>query len=251
MIEAKNITCQYGNRTVVNDVSLAISPGEVVGLVGPNSSGKTTVLRALYGRMPLADGSVELDGRPINKLSRRTIAKSIAVSLQEHEGGNELTVEQLVALARTPHVGWRGALGRSDYQAISQALEFCGVSNVANIPMPELSGGQRQRAMLAQTMAQEADHILLDEPTNHLDVRYQHEVLEKVTGQSAGVGVVLHDLNLANTYCDRVILMSAGCVIAAGSPAEVLVPEFVEPVYGMAVHRVLGGVREHLVFERS
>lgn len=251
MIEARNITCQYGDNIVVGEVSLSISPGEVVGLVGPNGSGKTTVLRALYGRMPVSGGSVALDGQRIDRLPRRTIAKSIAVSLQEHDGSNELTVEQIVALGRTPHVGWRGALGRSDYQAISQAMEVCGVTDVANVPMPQLSGGQRQRAMLAQTMAQQAPYILLDEPTNHLDLRYQHEVLETVTGQSAGVGIVLHDLNLANTYCDRVVLMSAGRVVAAGKPADVLVPDLVEPVYGMAVHRVMGGASEHLVFERN
>ena len=250
MIEATNITCQYGDTIVVGDVSLTINPGEVVGLVGPNGSGKTTVLRALYGRMPVSGGSVALDGRRIDRLPRRTIAKSIAVSLQEHDGSNELTVEQLVALGRTPHVGWRGVLGRSDYQAISQAMEVCGVSEVATVPMAELSGGQRQRAMLAQTMAQEGDYILLDEPTNHLDLKYQHEVLSTVSGQSAGVGVVLHDLNLANAYCDRVVLLSAGRVVAAGKPVDVLVPDVVEPVYGMSVHRVLGGEREHLVFEK-
>lgn len=250
MIEAKNITCQYGDNIVVGDVSLSISPGEVVGLVGPNGSGKTTVLRALYNRMPLAGGSVTLDGHRVDSLPRRTVAKAIAVSLQENDGSGELTVEQLVALGRTPHVGWRGKLGAKDYQAIARAMEVCGVSEVATVPMAELSGGQRQRAMLAQTMAQEGDYILLDEPTNHLDLKYQHEVLSTVSGQSAGVGVVLHDLNLANTYCDRVVLLSAGRVVAAGKPVDVLVPDVVEPVYGMSVHRVLGGEREHLVFEK-
>lgn len=250
MIEARNITCQYGDNIVVGDVSLSISPGEVVGLVGPNGSGKTTVLRALYNRMPLTGGSVTLDDHRVDSLPRRTVAKAIAVSLQENDGSSELTVEQLVALGRTPHVGWRGKLGAKDYQAIARTMEVCGVSEVATVPMAELSGGQRQRAMLAQTMAQEGDYILLDEPTNHLDLKYQHEVLSTVSGQSAGVGVVLHDLNLANTYCDRVVLLSAGRVVAAGKPVDVLVPDVVEPVYGMSVHRVLGGEREHLVFEK-
>lgn len=247
MIEATSVTCMFGDNIAVGDADLTIHPGEVVGLVGPNGSGKTTLLRALYHSITPAGGRVVVDEQALGDMSRRDIARAMAVVVQEREAQSEVTVAETVSLGRLPHLGFAASLGVADHAAVDEAMATCAISHLADRPMGQLSGGERQRVLIARALAQKATHILLDEPTNHLDLRYQHEVLDSLTGLSAGVGIVLHDLNLANTYCDRVVVLKNGRVITTGTPAEVLVPEVLEPVYGVPVQRVEVHGRWHLL----
>ncbi|RJK98316.1 ABC transporter ATP-binding protein [Vallicoccus soli] len=246
MIEAEGVSFAYGATEVLHGASLRARPGRVLGLIGPNGSGKTTLLRTLYGSLRPSAGSVRLDGTALSELSALTLATRLAVVVQEHGGDVPLTVADMVMLGRSPHLGTFSRAGGHDEEVAEGALLRVGALHLADRPFAALSGGERQRVLLARALAQEADHLLLDEPTNHLDVRYQHEVLALVRGLGTTVVVVLHDLGLAERYCDDLVLLQGGRVVATGTPAEVLVPGVLEPVYEVRVRRVEVDGEAHL-----
>ena len=241
MISAAGVDFAFGDRAVLDSVTLEAPQGRVLGLVGPNGSGKTTLLRILYSSLAAQGGSVLIDGARLPSLSAREIARQIAVVVQEVPGDLPLLVSDMVLLGRTPHRSGFGGSGAADERIAAAALARVGALHLAAESFDSLSGGERQRVLIARALAQETPHLLLDEPTNHLDVRYQHEVLDLVRTLAAANGrtviVVLHDLNLAAQYCDRILLLAGGRVVASGTPAEVLAPEYLEPVYGVSVRR--------------
>ncbi|NPC96500.1 ABC transporter ATP-binding protein [Nocardioides sp. zg-DK7169] len=242
MITANGIGFAYGDRVVLDDVDLAAPHGQVLGLVGPNGSGKTTLLRTLYASLRARTGAVLIDGDELGALPAREIARRVAVVVQESSGDLPLLVSDMVLLGRTPHRSGFSRAGREDDRIAADALAQVGALHLATQPFDGLSGGERQRVLIARALAQEASHLLLDEPTNHLDVRYQHEVLDlarqlALTSHRTVI-VVLHDLNLAATYCDRVLLLDRGTVVADGTPDVVLDPALLEPVYEVAVQRI-------------
>lgn len=241
MISAAGVGFAFGDRTVLDCVTFDAPQGQVLGLVGPNGSGKTTLLRTLYASLAAQGGSVLIDGDQLTSLSAREIARQVAVVVQEVPGELPLLVSDMVLLGRTPHRSGFGGSGAADERIAAAALARVGALHLAAESFDSLSGGERQRVLIARALAQETPHLLLDEPTNHLDVRYQHEVLDLVRTLAAENGrtviVVLHDLNLAARYCDRILLLASGRVMAAGTPDEVLAPEHLEPVYGVSVRR--------------
>lgn len=248
MIEAEGLTFSYGTRRhaqrVVNDVSLRTRPGRVLGLIGPNGSGKTTVLRLLYGSLRPSSGQVRIDDRPLVDVTSRDLARAVAVVVQEGGGDTTMTVAEMVLLGRTPHAHSFSRLTEHDQQVATEALERVGALNLGPRAFAGLSGGEKQRVLIARAVAQEADHLLLDEPTNHLDIRYQHDILRLVQQLGRGGIVVLHDLNLAARYCDDLVLLDHGAVALQGTVDEVLEPELIERVYGIGVQRV----ELHLLF---
>lgn len=248
MIEAHEVTVRFGAVTAVDGVSLTVPDEGVLGLVGPNGSGKTTLLRALYGAATPTSGRILLDGQAMKDLHRRDIATEISVVTQEHaDGGAPVSVAELVMLGRLPHQGFTAQATSTDRRIVVDALESVGLTDLASRDVAVLSGGERQRALIARALAQQTRHVLLDEPTNHLDIRFQQEVLELVSGLP-GAAVVLHDLNLAARYCDRIVVLERGRVVASGRPEEVLTPEVLEPVYGVHVKRVELDGEMHLLF---
>lgn len=242
MISGSGISFAYGNREVLEHVDLQARHGEVLGLVGPNGSGKTTLLRTLYGSLTPTSGTVFLDSSELRELTARQIAQTVSVVVQENPGDLPLLVSDMVLLGRTPHRGIFNRGAANDERIAAEALDRVGMLPLAGKGFDELSGGERQRVLIARALAQQSTHLLLDEPTNHLDVRYQHEVLDLVRDlartNNHAVAVILHDLNLAATYCDRLLLLHHGRVVAAGTPSEVLVNEHIEPVYQIGVRRV-------------
>lgn len=234
MITAESVSVFFGEKTAVDRVSLTVPDHGTLGLVGPNGSGKTTLLRALYGSVD-ATGTVLLDGKDITAMRRRDIARSVSVVSQERDSDIPITVADLVELGALPH---RGLFSFANEEPVAQALESVGILHLAQRDVSDLSGGERQRALIARALVQDAKHVLLDEPTNHLDIRYQHEVLELVTDLPGGSVVVLHDLNLAARYCDRIAVLKEGRIVAEGTPEEVLIPEILEPVYEIKVRRL-------------
>jgi iron complex transport system ATP-binding protein len=224
---------------VLNDVSFAVAPGEVLGVVGPNSAGKTTLIRLLTRVLTPARGQVLLDGVPVERYARSALARRLAVVPQDAPAALPFTVEQLVLMGRYPHGPRRFFETAGDVEAARAAMLRTGVAHLAGTPVARLGGGERQRAALARALAQEPDVLVLDEPTAHLDLRYQVEcvaLLRRLRAES-GTTVVLvsHDLNLAAELCDRLLLLAAGRVVRLGPPAEVLEAELLSRVYGCEI----------------
>lgn len=248
MIAAESVSWSYGDKVVIDGVSLQAKSGRVLGLIGPNGSGKTTLLRLLYGALRTRGGAVRVEGESLGSLSPQVAAKSLAVVVQESAGETTLTVAEMVMLGRLPHLSTFQRTSAHDREIVAQCLERVGVLHLAARPFGGLSGGERQRALIARALAQEATHILLDEPTNHLDIRYQHEVLSIVKEIEATTVVVLHDLNLAARYCDDLVLLSQTGVAATGTVDEVLKSELLTQVYGIEVQRLEMAGHIHLLF---
>jgi len=248
VIEASDIEVGYDGTLVLNGVGISAGPGQVVGLIGPNGSGKTTLLRTLYRSLKPRAGMVTLDDQEIGKIPTRDIARRVAVVAQE--GGVELpfTVAEMVLLGRSPHRSTFQSYAPEDHQIAAAALGRVGARDLAERTYATLSGGEKQRVLIARALAQQADHLLLDEPTNHLDVRYWHEVLGLVRSLGVTTVVVLHDLNLAARYCDRLVLLDRGRVHRVGNTREVLTPEVLEPIYGVRVRCLDDGDAIQLVF---
>ncbi|GAA3388644.1 ABC transporter ATP-binding protein [Cryptosporangium minutisporangium] len=248
MITATGVSWRYGSKLVIDGVDVDATPGRVLGLIGPNGSGKTTLLRLLHGALRSPTGNVRIDGAELATLPPREAARRLAVVVQETGGETSLTVGEMVLLGRGPHLSTFQRTGPADHAIAARALERVGASHLGARSFAELSGGERQRVLIARALTQEATHLLLDEPTNHLDIRYQHEILRLVQGLGTCSVVVLHDLNLAARYCDDLILLGDGEVVAAGPTSDVLDPAVLEPVYGIGIHRLELDGAIHLLF---
>jgi iron complex transport system ATP-binding protein len=222
---------------VLDGVDLEVRGREVLGLVGPNGSGKTTALRILHRALVPDAGRVLLDGRDLAELSGRERARSIAVMAQEPAGEVPLSVADVVLLGRIPHAGAFGGTREEDLAIATEALESAGALHLARREFGLLSGGEKQRVLIARALAQRPRALLMDEPTNHLDIGSQHHVLEIVRERGLATIVVLHDLNLAARYCDRVLVLDRGRVLAEGPPAEALEVGLVGGTYGVAAER--------------
>lgn len=235
-VEARGVTVRYGDREAVSDVDLVVEPGEILGIIGPNGSGKSTLVRALGGLRTPDRGEVLLDGRGLQAVGRRERGRAIALVPQETRVSFPLSVRELVLLGRSPHTGAFGWETVNDLAVAQRAMERADVASLAGRPIDELSGGERQRAVLARALAQEPRVLLLDEPTTYLDLRHTVRLLDLVRTlcreERLAVVLVLHDLNLAGMYCDRLALLSGGRRHSYGPPAEVLVYPDLCAVYG-------------------
>ncbi len=236
-IEALDLTFQYRAGLGLEGVSFAVSPGELVGVVGPNTAGKSTLLRLLSKVLLPQRGRIRLAGRDIATMGRLALARRVAVVPQEFQVAFPFSVGEVVLMGRYPHTGG-AAWAPRDRQAAWEAIETMGIAGLAGRPIDELSGGERQLVSIARALAQEPSVLLLDEPTAHLDLRHQRVVLETVlVGRPEGRTTILvsHDLNLAAEHCDRLLLLAEGRVGALGRPEEVMTPETLERAYGCAV----------------
>jgi iron complex transport system ATP-binding protein len=240
MLEIKGISCGYGKRMVLHDVSFGISQGEFVGVIGPNGSGKTTLMRAINGFLPLTKGAILLEGRGIQRIARRELAQNVAVVTQSPEGVPPLSVEEFVLLGRIPHWGRLQLLETTkDVEVAERAMKLTKIDQLRRRMMEELSGGERQLVFVARAIAQEPRVLFLDEPTAHLDIGHQVQIMDLLSQlnrrQALTLVVVLHDLNLAGLYCDRLILLHEGRLHSIGPPPDVMTEEVIEGVYQTAV----------------
>jgi iron complex transport system ATP-binding protein len=223
----------------IRDLSFAVEPGEIFGVIGPNASGKTTLIRLLSRVVEPAAGEILLRGRSLHALSRTAVATEIAVVPQDVPQGFPHTVEELVLMGRFPHAPGRLFETAEDFAHARQALEATGVLDLRRERLDRLSGGERQRVMLARALAQRPRLLVLDEPTAHLDLRYQAECvgLLRRLNREIGLGIVLvsHDLNMVAEVCDRLLLLDRGAAVRAG-PVDVVMDErALEAVYGCPV----------------
>jgi iron complex transport system ATP-binding protein len=226
-------------RFAFDGLSFSVEAGEIFGVIGPNSAGKTSLLRLLTRVLEPARGEIRLDGRPIASVAPWELARQVAVVPQEAPRPFPFTVEQLVLMGRYPHAPGRFFETAADVVVARDAMAATGTLALAPLPLEQLSGGERQRAMLARALAQEPRLLVLDEPTSHLDLRYQAETADLLrrVNRERGVTILLvsHDLNLAAELCDRLLLLQEGRVARLGAPGEVLEPSLLEEVFGCRV----------------
>jgi cobalamin transport system ATP-binding protein len=232
----ENVTAGYAARTVLRGVSLSVHAGEVVGLIGPNGSGKTTAVRVSSRTLPPRTGRVLVAGHDPYTLPARRAARLLSVVPQELAPTFEFTALEVVLMGRSSHLTPLGGGGPDDYRAARSAMESAGIIHLGDRPVGELSGGEKQRVILAQALAQEAPVMLLDEPTTHLDPGHVVGILETVHSLARGgtaVMAVFHDLNLASASCDRLVALSGGQVVEDGPPEQVVTSTFLREVYGV------------------
>lgn len=225
-----------GRRAVLHQVDAAFAPGTLTGIVGPNGAGKSTLARAMLALVP-ATGRIEIDGRPAQAMPRAELAGRIAYLPQGQSLHWPLTVERLVELGRLPHLAPMSRIGADDRAAIDRAMARADVLSLRERDATELSGGERARALFARALAVEAPALIADEPLASLDPGHQIDVMDLLRAEaSAGslVIAVLHDLTMAARYCDRLLIVDAGRIAADGPPAEVLTPDLLRTVYGIA-----------------
>lgn len=235
-VRVDDLTVTAAGRRLVSDLRLAVPAGTVVGLVGPNGSGKSTTLRCVYRVLRPSAGSVLLDDVDLWQLSARDSARRVAAMTQDHHVEFDFTAAEVVAMGRSPHQGMLDRDSESDRAVCAAALGRVGAAHLAERSFLTLSGGERQRVLAARALAQQPKVLVLDEPTNHLDIRYQLELLALVRETGVTTLVALHDLNLAAATCDRIYVLDEGCVVAGGTPHEVLTPELVATVFGVHAH---------------
>ena len=240
MLQASNISFAYPQRRaavhrVLDAVSLEVARGTVVGLLGPNGSGKTTLLRILAGVLQPQSGRVTIDGRPIEQLTRRDLARRIAVVPQETHSAFDFSVIDMVLMGRYPHLGTFELEGANDQAIARDALASTGTSALEARPFATLSGGEKQRVVIASALAQSSDVLLLDEPTAALDLGYQFEITALLRRLNAERGTTMivstHDLNLAAALCERVVLLKQGRVVAHGETEATLTAENIRLLY--------------------
>ena len=234
-LAAEQVRLAYDEHVVVHDVDLELTDGSFTAIVGPNGCGKSTLLRALGRLLRPAGGQVLLDGRAIARTPTREVAKVLGLLPQSPIAPEGLTVADLVARGRHPHQSWVRQWSRDDESVVAEALAWTDMAGLADRPVDALSGGQRQRAWISMALAQGTDLLLLDEPTTYLDLAHQIDVLELVgrlhAERGRTVAVVLHDLNLAARYAQRLVAMKDGVLVASGTPAQVLTEELLADVF--------------------
>ncbi|MEK3733848.1 MULTISPECIES: ABC transporter ATP-binding protein [unclassified Paenibacillus] len=235
MITAHGLGKSFGETTVLSDVDFSAAEGEWWGIIGPNGSGKSTLLHLLSGIEKPTAGSVRLLGREVGSYSRKEIARMMAVLQQEGLAPSGFTVREVLEMGRYPFQNWLGREHEDPSERIEAILNRLDLTLLADKRIDELSGGQRQRAALGKVMAQEPTLLLLDEPTTYLDIRYQQRFMDLVAGwrKESGITVisVLHDLNLAAQYCDRLLILHNGTAAGRGLPEEVLTEDNIRHIF--------------------
>ncbi|WP_419818622.1 ABC transporter ATP-binding protein [Glaciibacter flavus] len=236
-LRAEGITLGYDGRTIVDDLHLDVPDAAITAIVGPNACGKSTLVRGLGRLLKPSAGRVMLDGRDLNQIAPREVARTIAVLPQQPVAPDGVTVADLVSRGRHPHQGWFRSRSSDDDRIVAEALAATATLDLADRRVEELSGGQRQRVWIAMVLAQRSDIVLLDEPTTFLDATHQLELLDLLTDlnrdRGATIVMVLHDLNLAARYADHLVVMSAGRIVTSGSPTEVLTASTISDAFDL------------------
>ena len=243
-VQVDGVDCYYLQTQALNSAYLTVQPGEVIGLVGPNGSGKTTLLKAISGVLRPQVGIITLDDVDVYRIKPKRLAQQMAVVPQSTDTFFfDFTVEEVVLMGRSPHINFLGTESTHDFDVVQKALEMTDVARFADRKINELSGGEQQRVIIARALAQEPKILLLDEATSQLDIGIKIEIFDLVRRLAAsGIAVIaaIHDLNLAAQYCDRLLLLKRGEIIADGTVEEVLTQEHIAEAFGVSAF-----VRKH------
>jgi iron complex transport system ATP-binding protein len=239
VIDLEGVRFGYGARPVLDGLTLHVPRGQLLGVIGPNGAGKSTVVKLLLGLVAPQAGRVAIDGRDVRATPRRAFARTVAAVTQEEALEFPFTAREVVLMGRIAHLGPLGFERAADLDAAARAMAETGVDGLAERPLHELSGGERKRVLLARALAQEPKVLILDEPAAALDIHHQvaiFDLLAERHRQGVTVVVVVHDLNLAAAYCDRLLLVQPGAPAIVGSVEEVLTYRRVREVFGVDVY---------------
>ena len=241
-ISCRNVVRNYSDTVRIGPIDLDIPAGGVTALIGPNGAGKSTLLTMIGRLMDMDAGSIEIAGHDVTTTPSKLLATVVSILRQENHFVTRLTVRQLVSFGRYPHS--RGRLTVHDEEHIDQALDFLGLNDLAGRYLDQLSGGQRQRAYVAMVLAQDTEYLLLDEPLNNLDMQHSVQMMKHLHRVATDLGrtvvVVLHDINFAAQYSDRICALKEGQVVAYGTPAEMMTPEVLSDVFNTPVQVIDG-----------
>ncbi|MDY4325905.1 Fe(3+) dicitrate ABC transporter ATP-binding protein FecE [Pectobacterium brasiliense] len=235
-LTTQNLTAGYGNKRILDGLSLSLPSGKITALLGPNGCGKSTLLKCFAKLLTPESGVIQLNGKPLSAFSARQLSRHLALLPQQHLTPEGITVRDMVAYGRSPWLSLWGRLSPDDRQRVQLAMEKTHIVDLADKRLTDLSGGQRQRAFLAMLLAQDTPVVLLDEPTTYLDINHQVELmklLRELNQAGKTVVTVLHDLNQASRYCDHLVMLSGGRVMAQGSPHEVMKPALLQQVFSI------------------
>jgi len=235
MVEVKGLTKTYGNKVVVDNVSLSIKKGTITSFIGPNGAGKSTLLSMMSRLLSVDRGEIYIDGEDIRKIKNNDLAKKLAILKQSNHINLRLTVRELVSFGRFPYS--QGNLKKEDWKFVDEAIAYMELEELQHQYIDQLSGGQKQRAYIAMVIAQDTDYILLDEPLNNLDMKHSVQIMKTicrlVDELNKTVIIVIHDINFASCYSDYIVALKDGKVVKEGSPEEIITPTALKEIYEM------------------
>ena len=237
MISIDNIGVSYGPRTILHGVSAQVADGQLTALMGPNGCGKTTLLRCIGGLLAPSEGRVCLDGKPVGRYAARDLAQRIAFVRQHQHTDFDFTAFETVLMGRNPYQHRLQNESQADRDIVERCMRQTGTWHLRFARPDQMSGGELQRVMIARALAQETPVLLMDEPVSNLDIAHQLEVMRLLRTLGKTVVIVLHDLNLALHFCDRLLLLHDGTLLYHGPIADGLTPERIQTVYGVTTHR--------------
>ena len=232
-LEVKDITYSIDQKLIVEGVSLGIKEGDFVGLIGPNGCGKSTLLKNIYRVYKPDSGTVYIDGREINEMTSREVAREMSVMQKENNVEFDMTVYDMVMLGRFAHQNLWNNDKILEKKIVEDAIKEVGMEGYEDRSFLSLSGGEKQRTLVARALVQQANLIILDEPTNHLDIGYQYQIMNILKAQDLTVFSSIHDMNIAACYCDKIIMMKSGHIVKVGTPEEVMVPAMIKELFGV------------------
>ena len=238
LLSLKDVGFAYNGSFRLADINLTVDKGDFIGIIGPNGSGKSTIVKLMSGFIKPDSGSVMLEGQPLARLDRKAVARKLAVVSQGIRTDFDFTVEEMVRLGRLPHLGRWQSQGPGDEVAIQRAMELTQVDGFRKRFFTRLSGGEAQRVLVAQALAQEPQALLLDEPTTYMDMAFQQDLftlMSDLNKEGITIVSVLHDINLAALYCQKLVAIRGGRILTEGTPYEVITQENIQAIYGCNV----------------
>lgn len=229
MLVLESLSCDIEARRILENIDLNVKKGKFVGLIGANGSGKSTLLKNIYGLIEPNAIRIMLEGEALEKIGKKERAKKISVLAQHQKMDFDFSVREIVEMGRYAH-------GDSNQKIVEKSLDEVGMLDRKDSSFVKLSGGEKQRVLIARAFAQETDFLILDEPTNHLDIKYQLQIMDLIKRQKKTVLAVVHDMNIASSYCDYIVALKDGKVITEGSPQEIFTEENIEKIFGIKTH---------------